>query len=624
MENFDSIKTLYDHLEKNALNYKYSHQIGDLFQRLRDLNENNPDVREKAQWEVDSFSFRLNEGKLKSMSTIIDTKGEVISYPCMEKFDEKICGYLTSRLEITSNPYLKARYSHILWLSPKKHQKYAKESIDAYLELIKIYEEKDEIDPTNHYGLDIIETLKIAYSLSCQVNYKLDFVKAEIKRLIKQFNFKSSSSSALRVNLIELMLEGKNKFSKGDFIGYEDVCLMIYNALLKSGNDYAAIKILEIGEEVAKRIGEKAHNWRKKIAELYESLMEKGEKEKSFTSLIHWQKAIDSYKKIGDKSKIKELENKYPDLRSKIEFKSIETGIDLKPHFENFKAMAKEISRFSSKEIIEFLMLEKKLLPKYQDMVEIVNEQKEQFGILNIFSQKLIDQKGNIAQHFYSDEEIKYYRIIENYRFEIEFKIFLINEIFFASIMNKKLSTDVLLDFFKKNSWVGKTIRKELPNNKTIEYNWLSLIAPSIHDYFIQMQYYFINPSNIPNLVLSIDSLTLKIEGLIRDICKSSNVPTFYTTKDKKGREITREKDIHSLLYEEKIKELFDEDDLLFSRFLLVEQAGYNLRHRVAHSLMIAQEYGINYMHLLILALLRIGKYDFVKKEEGKGERSEC
>ena len=220
MENFSSLQALYDHLEKNALNYKYSHQIGNLFQKLRDLNENenNPDEKEKSQWEVDFFSFRLEEGKLKPMFAKIDMKGEQVKYPCVEKFDERICVYLASRLEITSNPFLKARYSHLLWLSPKKHQKYAIKSIDAYRELIKIYEKKDKINPANHFGLDIIEIVKVVYSLSCQLNYKLDFVKAEIKRLIKNFNFKSSSSFALRAKLIELMLKSKKRFSKDDFI----------------------------------------------------------------------------------------------------------------------------------------------------------------------------------------------------------------------------------------------------------------------------------------------------------------------------------------------------------------------------------------------------------------------
>ncbi len=136
------------------------------------------------------------------------------------------------------------------------------------------------------------------------------------------------------------------------------------------------------------------------------------------------------------------------------------------------------------------------------------------------------------------------------------------------------------------------------------------------------MQCHFTNQKYSPNLVLSIDSLTLKIEGLIRDICQLSGVTTFYMREDSKGRNIEREKDLNALLREERIKELFDEDDLLFFKFLLVEKAGYNLRHKVAHSLMLFQEYNINYMHLLILTLLRLAKYDFVNKEDATSDNS--
>ena len=130
------------------------------------------------------------------------------------------------------------------------------------------------------------------------------------------------------------------------------------------------------------------------------------------------------------------------------------------------------------------------------------------------------------------------------------------------------------------------------------------------------MHYFFLDPSKSPNLVLPIDSLILKIEGLLRDMCEFSGLATFRQTTDKKGRSIVREKDLHTLLYEDKIKELFDEDDLLFFKYLLVEQAGLNLRHRIAHSLLYFQEYNLDIMHLLIMALLRIGKYDFTKKED--------
>lgn len=56
-------------------------------------------------------------------------------------------------------------------------------------------------------------------------------------------------------------------------------------------------------------------------------------------------------------------------------------------------------------------------------------------------------------------------------------------------------------------------------------------------------------------------------------------------TRDQQGRSIVRERDINWLLRAEPIKKLFNEDDLLFFKYVLVEKAGLNLRYKVAHCL---------------------------------------
>jgi hypothetical protein len=263
----------------------------------------------------------------------------------------------------------------------------------------------------------------------------------------------------------------------------------------------------------------------------------------------------------------------------------------------------------------KILMLDKSLLPKCTDIEKIIAEHDKIFIAHHISSPTVLDRNGHIAQHFTDDDEKKYYSILQQYQWQLLLQRRLINEIFLTAIQKNKLSADILLDFLNKHSWFGKNLSKRLPNGETIPHNWLNLIAPALQEYFSQMFYCLLNPiTNTPNFILCIDSLTLKIEGLIRDMCQFSGVTTFYQVEDEKKRPVMREKDINRLLREEPIKQLFDEDDLLFFKFLLVEKAGYNLRHDVAHSLMLFQEYHIDLMHLLILALLRIGKYDFVEK----------
>lgn len=618
INNFNDFESAYKHIEDNALCYRYPHQIGSLFKELRDLKqkENNFDEVEKAQWEIDFFHFELENNELRPIFSTTNDKGEVVVYPSLDRFNNKTFEYLIDRFNNTNNPILKARYSHILWLSPEKHHNYAKEAVNSYLKLIKIYEKKDKEMSEEHFGLDVMHSAKNAYFIARQIKYAIEKVKEELKRLVLHFNFESSSFFALRANIIELMLKDKKIFSKEDFNGFGNICLTVAESLTEKGNIHGAIDMLEIGEKVDQGLGTKTHDWRQNIAEAFESLMRQTGRI-NLASIDFCQKAIENYKKIKDNNKIKELEKKYAELKDSTKLNVFSTEVNLNELINHYKEVVDRLTQESSEKIIQFLMHDKSLIPKFSDLKKTVEEDMKQFVLQGLFSRQILDQSGHTAQHFTDEEEKNYFDMLKQYNMEIRLNyIHLINEIFFSAIRKNKLSSSILLEFLNKYSWFGKNIPKKLANGETIEYNWLNLLAPSLHEYFLQMHYYFLNPSTAPNLVLCIDSLVLKFEGLLRAICNFSGVTTFIMTQDNKGRNIVREKDIHALLYEKPIRKLFDEDDLLLFKFLLVEKAGLNLRHKVAHSLMLFQNYSILYMHLLILTLLRLGKYDFVKEEE--------
>jgi hypothetical protein len=231
----------------------------------------------------------------------------------------------------------------------------------------------------------------------------------------------------------------------------------------------------------------------------------------------------------------------------------------------------------------------------------------------------LTDEQGHTAQHFVSPEEHEYYELLNQYKMALEtYSLHFLEIIFLEAFQKKKLSYEILIEYLKNKSWIGKTFAKEV-ENKPISFNWLNRLAPSIFEYFVQIEF-SIASRKYPNLVLCIDSLALKIEGLLRDLLAFSGVSTFYSDKDTEGRTIYREKDLNSLLHEEKINDLLNRDDLLFFKFVLVEKVGYNLRHRIAHSLMLEVEYQIKYAELLLLLLLKLGRYDVkpIAKEDKK------
>ncbi len=103
---------------------------------------------------------------------------------------------------------------------------------------------------------------------------------------------------------------------------------------------------------------------------------------------------------------------------------------------------------------------------------------------------------------------------------------------------------------------------------------------------------------------------------MVRDICEFKGIIPFEFKIDYQGRTISFQKDIHKLLNEEEIVNLISKDDLLLLKYVLIEKAGYNLRHKVAHSLMTFDEYNIGQMFLLIICVLKLGKYNFTKKNK--------
>lgn len=570
----------------------------------------------KAQFEIDFLNFNINENKLSFLYSGTNDKGEPYEYPSLKLFTDETYNYLLDRQKKAKAENLKSRYSHILWLSPKKKIEHGQTAIDCYLKLIKIREKQDVELPEEHFGLKVLEDIKNAFFLSLSIKYKVDKIKKEIIRIIKKYSEKSSSSYALRFQLIKVMLNNKATFESSDFKGIISICEKMFTQAYSFSKN-SSIDVLYLIIKVAEKLQSDTIKYQRRIAELWEELSYDREDGTNIISTDFCRNAIKIYKKLKDTKKVAELEKRYSHLRKNIKLSEFAHNIDMAEIMQEYRKRADELTNNEPFVIINTLMNGKGILPT---LVEMEMQAKETYKN-NIFSKLgstgILDRKGNTAQYFNEDQEYEYYEILQSYQFSVEFSSCnLIREIIFAGIQKGKLSTHTFLSFLQQHSWLGKELEMSTNGGKPIPYCWLALIAPSLNEYFVNLEFYFKNQSNFPNFVLCIDSLSLKIEGMLRDICEFKGITTFEFKPDKKGRTISQEKDIHKLLYEPEIVKLIDKDDLLFFKFLLVEKAGYNLRHRIAHSLMTYYEYHINLMNLLIMAVLKFGKYNFVSTKK--------
>ena len=253
------------------------------------------------------------------------------------------------------------------------------------------------------------------------------------------------------------------------------------------------------------------------------------------------------------------------------------------------------------------------ILPKYEEAVESTKKLLEKHPLQTIALNYLIDPEGNPVKYFDDDSSFLNFKVFEHYKYYFLVEDRCILALLEESCKNKKLNSKILIKFLTENTWFGAKITKHLTNSQSTEYRWIDYISPSITSYFRKMNNFISRKGKFyPIFIEEIDSLTLKIEGMMRDLIDFSKIKGFSTIKhcyDNNNRKIVQKKNINAFLWDKNIFEIFPVDDVWFLRYLLIETI--NLRNDVAHCLFYSpKQYNIVVMHLVLIAILRLSKFN--------------
>jgi hypothetical protein len=547
-----------------------------------------------------------------------------------DAFKETDYSYLKERVMDANNPLLKSRYAHLLLHCniPDKNR-YAEIAVREYLKLIKIYEEKPEGTPGG-WSTALEWALKKALHLSAQFSLKecKSEVQKEIKRLVFQKSGEDPQYSVLIMRLIKHVLDQKQIFHKDYFEGIGKICVEHGLILRRSGENFPrkAIEMYEIGQKVENKLGTKEHDWNLLIAETYEELS-KAFENNPYVALMECQEAIKYYKLAKKPERIKEMERRYSELKKRITIPRHSIEIE----GENYKSeerrmVAQDLVEKEPEQIIEYLVYSPDVIP---DMAKVRDESKaylEDDPSHQLFNTILIDNHGNTAQIYDAQKEKERYAQNKIYRSTLENDTYqLIHAIIIETVKNEKLNPHSVCEYLQHHSWLGQPIQYHTPSGTEFEVKWLELIEPAIYSYFDALQG-FIESEKTPNFILSLDSLTLKFEGIFRAFCSLHNIsPTKQTTEH--GKNLTREKDLNNLLYDDydEVAKILEVNEIEFFRFVFVEQYGLNLRNNIAHCLLFKEQYTMYFANLVFLAILRISKKmppDVKEEEVAEGTKS--
>ncbi len=580
------------------------HHFSSSLKRIQNEAEGETE-KEKLYTELLAMDFMLNEGKLIGMFQTVSEQGDTIyEYPSSKDIKPEMIHYLFQRIKETTNFSAKARYAQVIVNCADKTNagKAIPLLVDAYIGFIQQLLSQPFVAGERCYMIRSAFENLYPHVLKSRYRYE------EINELFKKLVFDDAAlSPTFRVSMINYLFEQRKHFPKETLVNCLSICERIYST--PEGKE---IRVLEdlwtVTGSLIRSVSGDATIWQSRLAEAYEKQIDEVSHDTSgMAAMDSCKRAIEKYRLAKNEIKVKELSIKYTDLRKKLKLSKVETNFEvneLNKHFNHFKTCFKKLLKEkSSMEIIEFIINAPQLFPQVSLLKKRGKDRQRDFT--DYIRLLKADSNKNFSKEIITKEEHELNKLYESYHFDIQLYInHQLLLIFYLGYTYDRINYHTIIGFLKERSWIGKNLSRVDSGGDTITYNWLSLLGPALYELFFGFEGYFKKIKGHMNIVLPLDSLTLKFEGLLRDFARIAGAQTIINAKGN-----IREMYIEELLDTEEVQKFFSEDDLMLFRYIFVSRLGLNLRNQIAHCFYGYNQYSLDKVLLVLMAILKLGKY---------------
>lgn len=632
-----TLQEYYDFIDKGLFDCESKYELNDAIKKVSNVLSQKKDQENLITCDLEnqvllinkSFDYKLDKEKgtvngLSCMFSGIQTleNGAVIPIyiPDVTKLSKSDFEYYEQRYKNCKNLYMKTEYGLMTYFGQQtnysKRNDFKQQLCIDLIKLSKSYLEKaKQVGEKNYYSICFFQTLKLAWNIA--MNSRLT---KEINSLItfiftthKNWNITKNDTWDIICNLSFLMSKNhnifKNKIDLNEVISKDKEAAKeiektdLFNALSIIDNVLRIEQQLNISQESSLRYK----------AEIYEKLMRDGEENRqdALIAVNFAEDALRIYKSLNDQAKIRELEEKYNELRDKIQ---------LSEHFFEFPKEYIEkmtdkinstIAQATEDEII-YHFINTPWYLKIADIKSQVIENSKVAVLSSMLPVSIKDKFGNTIETFKTEEEIKEYNFWKVYQINQKVGLPTMHQFFIEAYKAGKLNYKSVIEYLE-TTWFNEPIVRKY-NLTTFEIKPLDTLKPSFKRLFSELDLLFQDNTYQCDYVTVTDSLTLRIEQLLRNICEKLGITTF-KLRNKGGDKLVMEKLLDDILVSLKHTEEnptnFDEEDRVFIKYVLTEKAGLNLRNEVAHGLMDINEYTFDNILLLFCIVMKLSKYQF-------------
>lgn len=525
--------------------------------------------------------------------------------------------YFEQRFSQCYSLFPKIEYGLLVYFGQKtpysKRTDFKKELVDNLMLLAQIYWDEALLGGEQNYNFQkFFPVLETAYSIlsAAKLIAEREILCSDIITKHNIWNIERKDTLRGILDLTRLMTDFFSTFKTK--VNFEHVITKNITAAKEIEKTYTwgAIYIVDSCISIRQKLNSDPRDLLYYKAQLFEKMA--NERSEKFVCLHFIENALRIYQSLKDDQKIAETEIEYAALRSKIEMNREKFFEFPDEYIKGRTQMIKDMIISSDDQSVVANIASCNWFSSIEKIQEMANNASEKSLLALMASTDVLDKNGNTIDKYSTEEEIQEMHFWESFGFSFQIGIAALHEYIIEAYKAKKLTFENIISYLE-STWYNEPIIHTY-HGQDIELRILDVIKPGLKQYFEELWFAIKDMKyNSYDNVMVIDTLTLKMETILRFMCERLNIVTF-KTRDKGGAKLVMEKLLDDMLNDLKNTPQkptgFQEADRLMLKYALTIK-GLNLRNRVAHGLMDLWEYSFANNIILLYLIIKLSMYKF-------------
>jgi hypothetical protein len=565
--------------------------------------------------------------QMSGTQTLEDGRQVPLYWPDVKKYTKQDFEYFEKRYNECKNLYTKTEYGLMVYFGEKtitsRHNDFKRQLCNELFQLSKEYQAKaNKGGEKNHYVLHFFHSLRLAFGVAEKSN-----IEPELTNLI-QFIYETHQNwNITKDGTLRILLDLSGLLS--DYFGLSNKLIdfqKVINKNLEGAKElektyvWGAMYAIDRNISIEQKRNKPVTDLLKYKAGLYEKLATDAESKSNLACVSFAENALRIYQQIKLPDDISRLEKYYSELRGKFRLSEIRHELP-KEHVDNMnERILRAVVDNNERGIIQHF-----ITSPWYDKIQNIKDRSIELSkdtFYSLFPTSIMDKFGNTVDMFNTDEEKEKYNFWNSYTFNFQIGTQTMHRFFIEAYKAKKLSYASVISYLE-GTWFNEVIERNY-HGQAVDVKPIDTLKPGLKRMFVELDSFFADNTYQCEFVTVTDSLTLKVEGLLRYFCEKIGIATF-KRRPKASHELMMEKLLDDLLADiahepplkPEQKTNFDEEDRILIKYVLAEKAGLNLRNAVAHSLMDIFEYSFEHVVVLFCIIIKLSKYKFI---ETKGD----